>query len=229
MTPEPEIREYPFWTYEDLGLFVSSVVPVFLVAWALVHWIPLAPATRALISQSIFYALLQSVLYLLVAWRYAQPFWRSLRWVPFRMPFLIAAIGPFLAVGTSLLGGFLKAPSLPSPIEGLISDRRSMFITILFLTVFGPLFEELIFRGFLFPLLARSVGPWFGILLTATPFALMHGQQYHWAWQLVTLVGLAGVVFGIVRHKTGSTAAATLVHTGYNATFFIGYMVQKSL
>jgi membrane protease YdiL (CAAX protease family) len=123
----------------------------------------------------------------------------------------------------------LKAPPIPSPIENLISDRRSLFIMMLFLTVFGPVFEELVFRGFLFPLLARSLGPWPGILLCATPFALVHGSQYHWSWQHLTIVGTAGVIFGIVRYKTGSTAAATLAHTGYNATLFVGFLVQKSI
>jgi membrane protease YdiL (CAAX protease family) len=230
MTPELEPREYPFWTYEDLGLFVGSLIPIFLLAWLVVRVIPLPKgAVGAMVYQSLIYALLLGVLYVVVAWRYGQPFWQSLGWTTFRLPFLCAAVGPALAIGTSALGVVLKAPDLPSPVEGLISDRLSLFIMMLFLTVFGPVFEELVFRGFLFPLLARSVGPWLGILLTATPFALVHGQQYHWSWQLVTLVGLAGAAFGFVRHKTGSTAAATLVHTGYNATFFIGYLVQKSL
>lgn len=230
MMPEPESREYPFWTYEDLGLFIGAVIPVFLVAWLAVRFIPLPTgAVGQMIYQSLIYALLMGVLYLLVAWRYAQPFWKSLRWTPFKLPFLCAAAGPALAISSATLGYYLKAPPIPSPIEDLISDRRSLFIMMLFLTVFGPVFEELLFRGFLFPLLARSVGPWPGILLAATPFALVHGSQYHWSWQHLTVVGLAGVVFGFTRYKTDSTAAATLVHTGYNATLFIGFLVQKSL
>jgi hypothetical protein len=230
MTPQAEPREYPFWSYEDLGLLIGSVIPVFLLATLTVYLVPPANgAVRLMVYQLLIYALLLGVLFLLVAWRYAQPFWRSLRWTPFRLPFLYAAVGPLLAVGTSTLGVVLKAPPLPSPIEDLISDRRSLFIMMLFLTLIGPVFEELMFRGFLFPLLARSLGPWLGILLTAMPFALVHGSQYHWSWQHLTLVGLAGVVFGFVRHKSGSTAAATLVHTGYNATLFIGFLVQKSL
>jgi membrane protease YdiL (CAAX protease family) len=225
---ESESREYPFWTYEDLSLFIGSVIPVFLMAWLIAHLIPLPGPAKALVIQSFFYALLLSVLYLLVAWRYEQPFWISLRWTPFRLPFLCAAVGPLLAIATSTLGVFLKAPPLPSPIEELISDRRSLFVIMLFLTIFGPLFEELIFRGFLFPLLARSVGPWLGILLTALPFALVHGSEYRWSWQHLTLVGLDGAVFGFVRYKTGSTAAATLVHTGYNATLFVGFLVLKT-
>jgi membrane protease YdiL (CAAX protease family) len=229
MTVEPEPRDYPFWTYEDLGLFIGSVIPVFLLAWGVVYVIPLhGGAARAMIYQLLIYALLLCALYLLVAWRYEQPFWRSLRWTPFRTPFLFAAAGPVLAVATATVGVLLKAPPLPSPIEDLISDRRSLFIMMLFLTLIGPVFEELTFRGFLFPLLARSVGPALGILLTAVPFALVHGSQYHWSWQHLTVVGLAGATFGFVRYKSDSTAASTLVHTGYNATLFIGFLVQKS-
>src|SRR3984957_5608751 len=230
MTPESEPREYPFWSYEDLGLFIGSVIPVFLLAWLIVRIVSLpGGAVQAMVYQSLIYALLLGVLYLLVAWRYQQPFWGSLGWTVFRLPFLCAAVGPVLAIGTATLGVVLKAPPIPSPIEDLISDRRSLFIMMLFLTVFGPVFEELVFRGFLFPLLARSLGPWPGILLAATPFALVHGSQYHWSWQHLTIVGLAGVVFGFIRYKTGSTAAATLAHTGYNATLFVGFLVQKSI
>jgi membrane protease YdiL (CAAX protease family) len=230
MTPGSESREYPFWTYEDLGLFIGSVIPVFVLAILAVQVIPMrGGAVQALLYQSLIYALLLGVLYLLVAWRYRQPFWQSLGWSVFRLPFLCAAVGPLLAITTSVLGVLIKAPPTPSPIEDLISDRRSLFVMMLFLTIFGPVFEELVFRGFLFPLLARTLGPWPGILLAATPFALVHGSQYHWHWQHLTLVGLAGVVFGFVRYKTGSTAAATLAHTGYNATLFVGFLVYKSI
>jgi CAAX protease family protein len=230
MTPGSEPREYPFWSYEDLGLFIGSVIPVFLLTVLIVKVVPIpGGAVQAMVYQSLIYALLLGVLYLVVAWRYQQPFWGSLGWTAFRLPFLCAAVGPALAIATSTLGVLLKAPPIPSPIEDLISDRRSLFVMMLFLTVFGPVFEELLFRGFLFPLLARSLGPWPGILLAATPFALVHGSQYHWSWQHLTIVGLAGVVFGLVRYKTGSTAAATLAHTGYNATLFVGFLIQKSI
>ena len=191
---QSESRAYPFWTYEDLGLFIGSIIAVSLMAMILSRLIPLPGPVKFLVVQSFFYVLLLSVLYLLVAWRYRQPFWASLRWIPFRLPFLCAAVGPVLAIVTSLLGVVLKAPPI-SPIQNLISDRRSLFVIMLFLTVFGPLFEELIFRGFLFPLLARSMGPWLGILLTAVLFALIHGSEYQWSWQHLALVGLDGAVF----------------------------------
>ncbi len=92
---------------------------------------------------------------------------------------------------------------------------------------FGPAWEELLFRGFLFPLLARSLGPWPGIIVTAIPFALLHGAQAQWTWQNLVVIGLAGVTFGFVRYKTGSTIASAMVHAGYNLTLLLaGYLVQ---
>ena len=105
MTSAPEPREYPFWTYEDLGLFVGSVIPVFLLALGIVRIIPLPKgAVGAMLYQSLIYALLLGVLYVVVAWRYAEPFWRSLRWTTFQVPFLYAAAGPALAIASSTLG-----------------------------------------------------------------------------------------------------------------------------
>ncbi len=68
----------------------------------------------------------------------------------------------------------------------------------------APFVEELIFRGFLLPLIAKSVGPWLAIVLTAILFALPHGAQNEWAWQQLTLIALAGVAFGFVRVRTGA-------------------------
>jgi membrane protease YdiL (CAAX protease family) len=72
------------------------------------------------------------------------------------------------------------------------------------------------------------LGPWLAILATAIPFALLHGAQNEWTWQLLVPIGLAGVVFGVVRYKTGSTVAAMLVHVGYNATAVVLYLIQKA-
>jgi len=230
-----EARENPFWTYEDLALFLGAVLPSWALALILMRGVrAVAPAVlageavRTFLFQSLVYALLLGALYLVVSWRHGQPFWRSLRWtLRYRGAFLYLAAGPILAIATSLLGAALRAPNIPSPIEEFITDRSSLVIVVLFTTVFGPVFEEILFRGFLLPLLVRSVGPWLGILLTAVPFAVLHGPQNQWAWQQIVLVGLAGAVFGYVRYVTGSTAASTIIHAGYNLTFMLAYVVQR--
>jgi hypothetical protein len=174
------------------------------------------------------YVFLLGALYLLISWRYRRPFWSSIGWtfpIP-RAPRLLA-LGAALALGLSSLGALLRAPFIRSPIEDMITSRASLAIVMLFGIFLAPLFEEMLFRGFLLPLLARSLGAWTGILLTTLPFALLHGPQNAWAWQQVVLIGAAGAVFGYVRYRTGSTSASFLLHAAYNATGFLGFTISR--
>jgi membrane protease YdiL (CAAX protease family) len=82
----------------------------------------------------------------------------------------------------------------------------------------GPLMEELFFRGFLYPVLARRIGIVAGILVSALGFGLMHAAQYGYSWASILLIFLVGVVLGTVRAKKDSVAAGVLVHMGYNGT-----------
>jgi membrane protease YdiL (CAAX protease family) len=82
--------------------------------------------------------------------------------------------------------------------------------------VLGPLFEEVIFRGFLFRPLERSFGGIAAIVITSAVFAVPHGAQYGWAWQMLLLLFAAGAAFGLVRWKTGSLWPAITMHMTYN-------------
>jgi CAAX protease family protein len=224
-----------FWSFEDLALFLGAVLPAWLVGVLLVRFgQSLAPvafantAVRTLAFQSAIYALLIGALYMVITFRYGRPLWHSLGWVALeRGAWWCVFGGPALAIGLSALGVVLRAPAIPTPVEGLISGRGSLWLVAFFAVVLGPLFEELLFRGFLQPLLQRVLGPWPAILLAASAFGLLHGAQYQWFWQDLLVVGLAGVVFGYARYKTGSTAAGALLHGGYNLTLVVGYLIQS--
>ena len=232
MTPSRENRA--FWGFEDLALFLGAVFPAWLLGMLLVRFgRALAPgafsvnAVRVLAFQSAIYLLLVGALYLVITSRYRRPFWQSMGWVaPDQGKWWCVFGGPALAIGLSVLGVVLRTPAVPTPVESLISGRGSLLLVAFFAVVLGPLFEELLFRGFLQPLLARALGAWPSILLAAAGFALLHGQEYQWFWQQLLVVGLAGVAFGYARYKTGSTAAGALLHGGYNLTFFVGYLIQ---
>jgi membrane protease YdiL (CAAX protease family) len=228
--PTGEHRENPAWSYEDLVLFVGALIPCFTAALVLMRVIRFpGEGVQTMALQFLFYVLLLAILYFLVARRYGQPFWRSLGWtLRFRgMGWCIVA-GPILAIGLATLGAVLRAPAEPV-IQNLVTDRLSLIVVVVFGSLLAPAFEELVFRGFVFPLLARSLGAWPGILLTALCFGLLHGSQFHWAWQSILVIALAGVAFGFARYTTGSTAAAAAVHIGYNSTLFTAFLIQKSL
>jgi len=218
----------PFWGYEDLALFVSAILPSGLLGALLIRTLHITSTPiRTLLFQCLLYVMLLGALYALISLRYRRPFWRSLGWIlPERGFFGWVLGGSTLAILTSLLGAALKAPQVKDPIRGLITNRASLTVVLLFLIVLGPIFEELVFRGFLFPLLARTFGAAAGILLTALPFALLHGAQNQWAWQQLTMIGIAGAVFGYARYKTGSTAASTMLHCGFNLMGAVAYAAE---
>jgi len=228
-------RDGPFWTYVDLALFLCTVLPSFGIAAFAVRLVrSTAPKLLAnetnitLVFQSLMYGLLLGALYAVVALRYRRPFWNSLGWtLPIPRPFALLLAGPVLAMALSALGVLLNAPQADSQISKLITSRAALTELMVFGVVLAPVFEELVFRGFLYPLIAQSAGPWAGILLTALPFALLHGAQYTWAWQQITIIGIAGVVFGFVRYRSGTTAASSLLHAAYNLTGFAGYIVSR--
>ena len=217
-----------FWSWEDLMLFLGATLPAFFIAVFITRPIHFSSdGVRQIAFQSTFYALLVIVLYFLIA-RYRHPVWRSLGWTfSFRWASLCAIAGPLLALTLSALASLMHAPG-ETAIENLVTDRTSRVVVMLFVAIFGPLFEELAFRGFLLPLFQKAVGAWLSIFLTAIPFALLHGSTLHWSWQSMMVIGLAGVVFGWARVKTGSTTASAMVHVGYNSTFAAFFLIQQS-
>ena len=227
--PEPVAPrdEFPFWSYEDLFLLIAAILPSLVLATLMVRYCGvISQSGRTLIFQSAVIGLLLLVLYLLVAQRYHQPFWQSMGWSwPVKGAWWCLAGGPVLAFAVAALGVFLRAPEVPDVVKDLVTNRLSLFIVMLYATILGPIYEELFFRGFLFPLLRKTFGAAAGVVLTALPFALLTAQQYQWAWQQISLVGIAGVVFGIVRHRTDSTAASTILHGSFNLTQFVGFLL----
>jgi len=56
----------------------------------------------------------------------------------------------------------------------MMQDHTSVILLATFGVTLGPLCEELAFRGFLQPLLVRSLGAVPGVLAATIPFGLLH-------------------------------------------------------
>lgn len=231
--PLPESLRYPFWNYEDVTLFFAMGIPCLVLSVffleGLLWLLPFEPgrAIQVLTAQFIGYSLWFASLILLLRVRYQAPFWASLAWVVPKTGFWRSVLmGPMIAFGIAWLAILLRTPNIELPFREMLTGRPAFLLTGLFAVTIGPLCEELAFRGFLMPLLVRSFGVWLGILITALPFALLHGPQYSWSWRHLLLLLLAGIAFGRVRHATGSTAASAMTHATYNLTFFSALVMQ---
>jgi membrane protease YdiL (CAAX protease family) len=183
-----------------------------------------------LFDQFAGYALLFGALVAIFRLQYGRPFWKSLAWTGTRVPLIpIVFAGVAAVAAVSVLANAIHTPNTGNPMMDLLKDRTSIVLIAIFGVTLGPLCEELAFRGFLQPLLVRSLGAVPGILAAALPFGLLHYQEYGNSWKYVLLISLAGAAFGWMRHATGSTRAAALMHAVYNALFFVAFLAQTRL
>lgn len=232
-TPAPKSAENPVWSGWDvlqitgLTLFTLFFTQLLVVLgarhFAFPHqsWIEVAQRpSLALLSELLTYVAVALYMILLVEGKYHARFGQAIRWNwPGLAGFSFLGIG-VLMLGLDLLGRFLPMPK-STPFDQFFAHRSDAFLTAIFAVTLGPLMEELFFRGFLYPILARKMGVFWGIVLTALPFGLIHMVQYGYAWGAVLIIFLVGVVLTVVRAATKSVASSFLAHMGYNATLMV--------
>lgn len=172
----------------------------------------------ALAGQFLSYIVVALVMVMFVEGKYRAPFWQAIRWSwpSSNMKLMGLLLIGMLTVALDILSRFLPMPKT-SPFDEFFAHPREAYLTAAFAVTLGPLIEELLFRGFLYPVLARRTGAVAAVVLTALPFGLIHYLQYQ-SWSAVLVVGLVGVVLAVVRAVTKSVAASFLVHVGYNGT-----------
>jgi uncharacterized protein len=227
-TPNPQspVPRVPFFGYTDLFFFTGLCVPCLLAALLLVHVVkifaPMPTSVELLIIQGVWYFLAFGCVAALFRIRYQQPFWRSLGWRPISFGAAAGAIlaGPVLMISIGLLGVALRMPEIEPPFQQMLGSPVAIALFGVLAVILGPIAEELAFRGFLMPLLMRSVGAVGGIVITGFIFGGLHGYEYEWSWQYILLISLAGCVFGWARYKTRSTVASALIHSTFNLAQF---------
>jgi membrane protease YdiL (CAAX protease family) len=229
--PTPKAGEDPVWSGWDVLLIAGLtllltlfVVPLLTVTGARIFvyphesWLDVArKPVLALLSQLLSYVVVVLYMILLVQGKYRARFFQAIRWNwPGIAGVSFLGVG-VLMLGFDILGRFLPMPKT-TPFDQFFDRPFDAYLTAAFAVSLGPLIEEIFFRGFLYPVVARRLGVGWGILLTALPFGLMHLAQYGYSWGAVLIVFLVGVVLAAVRAMTKSVAASFLAHVGYNGT-----------
>ena len=179
-------------------------------------------------------------------WR--RSFLDGIRWRPAQAPWQLIPLGLGLGVLSQAVSTLLPIPK-KLPIEKIFETPGIIWVLAIFGTFVAPLFEEIVFRGFLLPGIALAVdylrlpksldalsewrtGNTFSrpaiiasSLLTSLCFAGIHAPQLGFAWAAILLLIGVSLVLCAVRLWTGSVAASTLVHTCYNFSVFLSLFI----
>jgi len=149
-----------------------------------------------------------------------QNFWQAIRWNWPQNWSAYLLTGVALSFALQGIAHFLPMPK-ELPMDRFFRTPSEAWALSLFGITFAPLLEELFFRGFLYPVLARRFGIATAVLTTAAAFSLIHAPQLGRAWGPVLVIFMVGLALTVTRAITKSVAAGLLMHMAYNFTLSV--------
>ena len=107
----------------------------------------------------------------------------------------------------------------------VLKSQDSLALMMFFFTaaIAAPLFEEILFRGFLLPSLTRYLPVWGSILISSLLFAVVHLSLS----EIVPLTSL-GIVLGIVYTRSRNLLAPMLLHSLWNSGTLLSLFIVGS-
>ena len=114
-----------------------------------------------------------------------------------------------------ILLNLLKIKPPPQPIVGLFLAEKNMTLILVssaIAAVFGPVVEEIFFRGVMYNAVKRKLGVFWGIVITSVLFSVLHthAPQYFLAGFLP--IAILGAVLAYLYEKTGSLIPSITLH-----------------
>ena len=117
----------------------------------------------------------------------------------------------------SLIPGFDSEQAQKVGFDG-VTTTAEYVMAFIGLVVLPPIFEELLFRGYLFGRLRKYVPFWLAAIVTSIAFGFVHGQ-----WNVGVDTFVLSIFLCYLREHTGSLWASMLLHGIKNglAYFFL--------
>ena len=243
----PEDLRVP-WGWLDLLWFVLAVIAGTLVLGFLVGIgislaggnitdLRLSPRKEGVINivfEVILFVAILVFLAALIRVRFRKPFWRTIGWRPLeegRVPPLVTCLG-FLAGGCALgifvgiVSDFLGTKAKP-PMEKLFQDPVVAGLLLALSVLMAPVVEETIFRGYLYPVVARTFGQGIGVVAIGLLFGGLHAAQLWGDWTQIVLLVFVGIVLTYARAAKHTVLASFLLHFSYNSFISIAFLFQS--
>ncbi len=104
---------------------------------------------------------------------------------------------------------------VPPVMETIIETTRYTTLLWFALVIAAPVFEEVLFRGFLYEGLRRTrIGAGRTIVVTTLLWTMLHVAQYD--QYFLTLIAMIGILLGIARERSGSLYVPLAIHAVNN-------------
>ncbi len=104
-------------------------------------------------------------------------------------------------------------PPLQPIVEVILEEKQTfiLWFSTIFAAIFGPIAEEVFFRGFAYPAIRKKVGIFWGMIIISSIFALLHAHIVGF----LPIMAL-GMLLVYLYEKTGSIVPCITVHIIHN-------------
>jgi membrane protease YdiL (CAAX protease family) len=255
--PEPNVpTRIPNLGHALLFLAITGLLLILiqLVLLALTHnTSPQAEASPKLLlgAEAFTYLATIAISWFLFPFLWARPFLTGLQFngpAARRNAIKLIPLGMLLSLIVQAVSSLVTLPKT-IPMDDFFRTSSDVWIITAFGTLLAPLFEEILFRGFLVPAFAIAYDwlslprtpaareQWnatnhlttpslvFSAVLTSILFAALHGKQVAYAWPVLILLFSVSLVLTTVRIRLRSVAASALVHASYNFAVFLATFI----
>jgi uncharacterized protein len=186
----------------------------------------------AFASQMLAYVLTFGFMFTTATRNTAAGFSTAVRWNWPRAWAFYLLLGVAFCIALQLLANALPMPRKIEMDIFFQTPLRAWILSICGMSLV-PVFEEMFFRGFLYPVLARRLGLILAVILTAVPFVMIHVPQledpkmaFANSWGAILVISIIGFALTIVRAVKKSVAAGVLMHMAYNGFTSVLAMVS---
>lgn len=130
------------------------------------------------------------------------------------------AVGILGGIGAALVVLVLPLLVRAADLEPVPNDHfhwpSALFVSIVLL--FGAVGEEMLFRGYMFQILVKAIGPFATILPMSVLFGLAHSENLNFTWMALMNTVLWGIVLGYAFLLSGDLWLPIGLHFGWNWT-----------
>lgn len=221
--PQPGIPTWPYLKIDFLWAgFIFIVFTGLSLGNASVDPEKIQYDANTLLGSIGFHLTLATLTVLVVLWRIKPVQWLGLHWPKWPWVFLIApavVISMWMVFGALQFAGYMKwmeslgVDVVQDSVQLLqkATDPTVLILMAVAAVLVAPVCEELVFRGYLYPVMKKFAGPWIAAICSGLIFAAAHGS-------LAALLPLFifGIVLAVLYEKTGSIWAPIAVHFCFN-------------
>ena len=154
------------------------------------------------------------------------PSWKTIFWIMPAFVFAMMIVAKILEVCgwvTWLQDSLGAKPQEAVTLVKEASDLGLLVAMAVSAIIIAPIAEELIFRGYLYPVVKRFTDRWFASIFSGVLFGVIHFNV-----MALPMLALMGIILAVIYERSGSLWVPIGCHAAFNATQFVLILIARA-